>query len=275
VIHIDFEFRRNKMSRTVNALTLVVITITLSFLSIGCVGPAKMKWTTDFKVDAVRDTLRNDLIAAQAKIIEEQNQLLAAQSAMLEEQKTASEMLRLMRADLTLRFNDIDRKVTAIERNLSESQSRISRLDEKTSGLTRRIEQKLASEEDAANQRKVQMEMLFGVAMGDFNAGRYDVAVSGFTDFVKQFPDAPQAPDAEYWIAESRFAKKEYEAAEKEYMQIIKKYPEGSRSCAVFYKLGLVYEQLGKNKSMDMVWNNLLQRCPDSEEAQAVKSRKQ
>jgi len=226
-----------------------------------------------YEMHAVRDTLRESLTAAQAKFIEEQSKLLAEQSRMLEEQKTASEMLRLMRADMLVRFNEVDRKVSAIESNLSESQSRISRLDQKTSEFSRRLEQKLASDDEAANQRKVQIEKLFEIAMSDFNAGRYDLAISGFVDFSRQFPETPQAPEAEYWAAEARFAKKEYEVAEKEYMQFIRKYPDGARSCAVFYKLGLVYEQQEKKKSAEMVWNNLLQRCPDSQEAQAVKAR--
>jgi tol-pal system protein YbgF len=263
------------MQRITHAIkSIAVIGIALS-LSISAINCAKIRYTTKFEMDAVRDTIREDLTATQAKIIEEQKRLLAEQIAMFKEQKESSEMLRLMRADILVRFNEIDRKVSAIERNLSESQSRISRLDQKTSEFSRRLEQKLASEEDAVNQRKVQIDKLFEIAMSDFNAGRYDLAVSGFTDFAKQFPDAPQAPEAEYWIAEARFAKKEYEAAEKEYMQLIKKYPDGAKSCAVFYKLGLVYEQQDKKKSMEMVWNNLLQRCPDTEEAQSVKSRKQ
>ena len=262
------------MSKTIKAIKFItLIGVALSF-TVGCVGPAKAKWTTKFESDAVRDTLRADLAAARAKLIEEQNKLLAAQAVMFEELKTNSEMLRLMRADLLVRFNEIDRKASAIDKNLNESQSRISRLDQKTSEFSRRLEQKLASDEDAVNQRKVQIDKLFEIAMSDFNAGRYDLAVSGFTDFAKQFPDSPQAPDAEFWIAEARFAKKEYDLAEKDYMQLIKKYPDGAKSCAVFYKLGLVYEHQEKKKSMDMVWNNLLQRCPDTQEAQSVKSRK-
>jgi tol-pal system protein YbgF len=247
-----------------------ILAISLSAAS--CVGPKKAKWTTQFEADAARDTIRADLAAAQAALIEEQRKLLARQDSSLNELK---EMSRLIRADQSVQLNDIIRKVSAIERNISESQSRISSLDKKTSELSSSIKQKLASEEDAANQRKVQVEKLFEIAMSDFNAGRYDLAISGFTDFAKQFPDAPQTPEAEYWIAESRFAKKEYDVAEKEYMQLIKKYPEGAKSCAVFYKLGLVYEHLDKKKSMEMVWNNLLQRCPDTEEAQSVKSRRQ
>jgi tol-pal system protein YbgF len=260
-----------KIIQTIKTIALTGIILSLSISATNC---SKIRYTTKFEMDAVRDTLREDLTAAQAKLIEEQQKLLAEQSAMLKEQKESSEMLRLMRADILVRFNEIDRKVSAIARSTEENTSRISRMDQKTTEISRRQEQLANAKEEAENQRKVQIDKLFEIAMSDFNAGRYDLAVSGFTDFAKQFPDAPQAPEAEYWIAEARFAKKEYDAAEKEYMHLIKKYPDGAKSCAVFYKLGLVYEHQEKKKSMEMVWNNLLQRCPDTEEAQAVKSRK-
>jgi tol-pal system protein YbgF len=263
-----------KVVKLAAKICVIATAVALAVFAAGCVGPAKAKWVTDFKINAVRDTLSADVAAARASLIEEQNRLLAEMRAMFEEQKTASEMLRLMRADLLVRFNEIDRKASAIARSTEENTSRLSQMDRKTSEISRRQEQLASAADEAANQRKVQMEQLFGIAMSDFNAGRYDLAVSGFTDFAKQFPEAAQTPDAEYWIAEARFAKKDYETAEKDYMQLIKKYPDGAKSCAVFYKLGLVYEQQEKKKSMDMVWNNLLQRCPNSEEAQAVKSRK-
>ncbi len=265
------------MSQTVKlvkTVALVGVVLALSLSAAGCSANSKYWWMSKHEALAMRDTLRADLVAAQTKLIEEQKRLLAEQSNMLKEQKEAGEMLRLMRADLMMRFSEIDRKASAIARNTDEITARQTQIDRKATEISRRQEQMASAAEDAVNQRKVQMEKLFEIAMSDFNAGRYELAVSGFTDFAKQFPDVPQTQEAEYWIAEARFAKKEYDAAEKEYMQLIKKYPNGTKSCAVFYKLGLVYEQQEKKKSMEMVWNNLLQRCPDSQEAQAVKSRK-
>ncbi|MDR0305524.1 MAG: outer membrane protein assembly factor BamD [Chitinispirillales bacterium] len=211
------------------------------------------------------DTLHSELAALQAKLLEEQVKFR-------EEQKTNIEMLRLLRADQQMRFNDIDRKVSAIENNIFETGSQLSTLKQTTTEVSRRLEQKLANDEEAANIRKLQLEKLFEIAMGDFNAGRYDLAIGGFRDLAAQFPETAEAPEAEYWIAESYYAKKDYENAERAYFEFIKKYPDGSRYCVSLYKLGLAYGHQEKTRSRDMVWRNLLGRCANSQEAQAVKT---
>jgi len=66
--------------------------------------------------------------------------------------------------------------------------------------------------------------------------------------------------------------KKEYAEAEKAYMAYLKKYPQGSKSCVVFYKLGLVYEKQNKDKFKQMVWKKLIEQCPDSQEAKVVQA---
>ncbi|MFP4015197.1 MAG: tetratricopeptide repeat protein [Chitinispirillaceae bacterium] len=213
-----------------------------------------------------------ELRAVQEKVDTLNTEMTALQRKLLEEQKTNSEILRLLRADQQVRFNQIDRKVAAIESNLSESQSRLSIIDKKTTEFTQRIEQKLAAEAAAAEQKKLELEKLFEIAMSDFNAGRYDMAVNGFQDIINQYPDSPQAPESEYWIAESHYAKKDFETAERAYVKYIKKYPESEKFCVCLYKLGLAYEGQGKVKSKEMVWKNLLKRCEDSKEAQVVKS---
>jgi tol-pal system protein YbgF len=250
--------------------TIAICAVAALALSVaGCsTNKFVMRWTG---VSEAQDTVRTDIAAMQSKIIEEQNKLLAEQAKLLADQKMIIDMLMPMRAEQGVRFNEIDRKVSAIMSNMFESQSRLSRLDQKTSEVSRRLEQKLASEEEASNQRTLQLEKLFEIAMGDFNSGRYDLAITGFADLARQYPDAAQVPDAVYWIAEAHFAKKDYATAEKSYMDFVKKYPDGQKSCVAFYKLGLAYEHQEKVQSRDMVWKQLLSRCPDRQEAQSVK----
>ncbi len=200
-------------------------------------------------------------------------EITALQMKLLEEQKANSELLRLLRADQQLRFEEIERKVSQIENNLNENQSRLSSIDEKTTEINNRFQKKLEEETEPAVRRKLQSEWLFEVAMEDFNAGRYDLALNGFRQIVGSYPDAPLSPEAEYWVGECHYAKKEYQSAEKVYMEIIRKYPQGTRFCVTLYKLGLIYDHQKKLKSRDLVWKNLLEQCAASEEAKMAEKR--
>ncbi|MDR3013276.1 MAG: tetratricopeptide repeat protein [Chitinispirillales bacterium] len=250
-------------------LTFLAIVCALTAISTGC---SRITVLRTQELHAVRDTLRADQTAALAEMETMESRLAAEQAKLLEYQALVAETLRLLRADQLIRFNDIDRKISAIENNLAESHARLTRLDRQTAEVSRRIEQTLAREDEAANQRSLQIEQLFEIAMSDFNAGRYDLAINGFQDLSRQFPESPFAPDAEFWAAESFFAKNDFESAEQLFFEFIRAYPDSPKTCAAFFKLGLAYERQRKIRSRDMVWNNLLTRCPNAVEAQAVRA---
>jgi tol-pal system protein YbgF len=243
--------------RTIAAITA----ITASALFIGCSNVTMLR-TKELKlVKESVDSLHSELTSMQKKLYDEQ--------------KAHSEMLRLMRADQQVRFNEIDRKVSAIEGNLTDNQYRLTKIDEKAAEFQKKFEAKIINDSIAGNTRTAEIEKLFQISMNDFNAGRYDIALSGFQDLMTKYPDAVLAQDAEYWLAECYYAKKTYNDAEASYMGYIKKYPQGSKMCIALYKLGLVYDKQGKPKSQTMVWKKLLEQCPDSDEAKVAKSRVQ
>jgi tol-pal system protein YbgF len=212
-----------------------------------------------------------ELRAVQAHVDSLNSKLTSLQTKIMEEQKAQGEMLRLMRADQQVRFDEIAGKVANVEGNLSENQDRLSKIDQKTAEFKKQLEAKLAADSVAANSRSAEIEKLFQVAMGDFNAGRYDIAMNGFKDLSSQFPDSPQAQESDYWVAECMYAKREFSEAEGSYINYIKRYPQGNRMCAALYKLGLTYEKQKKIKSRDIVWNKLIQQYPDSQEANVAK----
>jgi tol-pal system protein YbgF len=192
----------------------------------------------------------------------------------LAKQATQDELLRLIRADLQIRFNELEKKIGDLASGLSESQYRLSRLDEKTADFQKQFQAKIAAESLAVVSKDVETLKLFQIATSDFNAGRFDIAISGFQDLLTRFPESQESQEAQYWIAECHYAKKKYDDAEKGYLHYIKQYPQGEKVCVALYKLGLAYEKDDKSKSRDLVWKKLKDQCPDSEEAKLIKSRK-
>ncbi len=214
-----------------------------------------------------------ELRDVKAQVDSLQSELTGMQKKMLEEQKNQSEVLRLLRADLQIRFNELDRKVSTIDGNLSENQSRLSKIDEKTAEFNKRLEARLTAD-SASNSRFSETEKFFQLAMTDFNAGRYDIALGAFQNITNQLPESSLAQDAQYWVAECFYATKKNTDAEKAYLSYIKKFPQGSKLCVSLYKLGLVYERQNKGKSKNMAWKKLVEQCPDAQETKVVKAQK-
>jgi len=213
-----------------------------------------------------------ELRNVQTKIDSLATVMVDLQSKIAEEQKVQGEMIRLLRADQQIRFNEINQKVAAIDGNLSENQVRLTKIDEKTAMVQKKIEAKLSADSANENNKSSETEKFFQIAMSDFYAGRFDMATNSFTDIASKNQGQAVGQDAEYWIAECSYAKKEYADAEKNYVGYIKKYPQGSKICVVYYKLGLVYEKQNKDKARNMVWKKLIEQCPDSQEAKVIQS---
>lgn len=208
---------------------------------------------------AVRDSLKTEIDSLRVKI--------------LEEQRNQDELLRLIRADQQVRFSQLEKQIVDVGSGLSENQYRLSKIDEKTADFQKKLEARLASDSVSTNSRKTEIEKLFQIATSDFNAGRFDIAKAGFKDISSRFPESPQGQEAEFWAGECSYAKKDYADAETAFLLYFKKYPQGQKACQTLYKLGLCYEKLDKNKSKDMVWKKLVDKFPDSQEAQLIKSR--
>jgi TolA-binding protein len=184
-----------------------------------------------------------------------------------------NDVLRAMRADQQVRFGELEKRLSTLEAVLTESQDRLSKIDEKTQELKQRMVDKAKADSTAASVANAEVENLFQIAYGDFSAGRYDLAMNGFKDLASRFGDQPRGEESAFWIAECAYAQKDLANAEKGYINFIKSYPNGKKVCGSLYKLGLIYEKQGTPKKMKMVWEKLKAQCPDSEEAKAAASR--
>jgi TolA-binding protein len=239
-----------------NKMVLIMLVACMGISFYGCSSITLLR-TQELR--DVRDSLRTEIDALQKKIGDEQ--------------LTQSEMLRLIRADLQVRFSELEKKVSDLDNRLSESQYRLSKIDEKTGQFQKKLEEKLNADSAQLESKKAEVEKLFQIASGDFSAGRFDIALNGFKDIMARFSDFPLGQEAEYWVAECWYAGKNYEDAEKNYLQYIKDSPQGTKLCGALYKLGLAYEKQNKHKSKELAWKKLAEQCPDSDEAKLVKGK--
>ena len=92
----------------------------------------------------------------------------------------------------------------------------------------------------------------------DFSKGSYALAIAGFREFVRRFPDDDLADDAQYWIGESYFslarsygnanqaekATQALEQAVQEFKKVVANYPRGDKTPTALYKEALALIEL-------------------------------
>jgi len=114
---------------------------------------------------------------------------------------------------------------------------------------------------------------LYDQASQDLTQGRYGLALQGFRDFVKRFPTAELADNAQYGVGECFFAQSRFDSAAVEYARVETGWPQGDRVPAALYKTGLSRERLGQNDAAKKAFEDLVKRFPDSGEAQLARER--
>jgi tol-pal system protein YbgF len=128
-------------------------------------------------------------------------------------------------------------------------------------------------------------EESYQAAYLDFSKGLYPLAVSGFRDFVRRFPDSPLADSAQYWIGEAYFsmaratasqpekARENMEQAVQEFRKVVVAYPRGSKVPTALYKEALALVELKQTALAQSRLQYLVDHFPQSEEAPLAKER--
>jgi len=86
---------------------------------------------------------------------------------------------------------------------------------------------------------------LWDNAFKDMRRGQYDLALSGFADYLKFCPEGSYRDNSQYWIAECHYEMDMSERAIEEYQKLISQYPESEKVPLAYFKIGRSYEKLG------------------------------
>jgi TolA-binding protein len=130
-------------------------------------------------------------------------------------------------------------------------------------------------------------EQAYQTAYLDFTKGNYTLAISAFREFIRRFPDAAQADDAQYWIGESYFSLGRSSAAQgqgekatqaleqsvQEFRKVALNYPRGDRVPTAIYKEALALLELRQTPAARDRLRYLIDHFPQSEEAPLAKDR--
>jgi TolA-binding protein len=124
-------------------------------------------------------------------------------------------------------------------------------------------------------------EQAFQAASLDLTKGNYPLAVSGFREFVRRFPDSPLADKAQYSVGEAYFgmarassdagrrdeATRHLEQSVQEFRRVVVNYPRGERVPTALYKEALALIELKQPRLAEARLRYLIEHFPQSQEA--------
>lgn len=171
-----------------------------------------------------------------------------------------------LRAEIRSSLGDIDEQMTQLKNRLDDLQQLVFEISQRASqGAATVPVVAVEPQTDSANTGQiagdsneapsVDCRRLWDNAFKDMRRGHYDLAISGFSDYLRYCPRGDLSDNSQYWIAEAYYEMKQFEQAIEEYDRLLTLYPDSEKRATVYFKLGRSYEELG-NK--DMALENFL-----------------
>ena len=117
----------------------------------------------------------------------------------------------------------------------------------------------------------VSPEELYQNAYADYSRGNYLLAVLGFQEYVRRFPDSELADNAQYWVGESYFSSGDFDSAISAFDQMLARYPNGDRLPSAYLKKGLSYLEENRTPQGVLELQFLVRNYPQSDEARLAR----
>ena len=114
---------------------------------------------------------------------------------------------------------------------------------------------------------------VYETAMGDYGAGQWTAAISGFEQFLKSFPDSQRAGAAQFYIGEAHFAQTRWEDAIRAYDAVVRNYPKDDYAPQAIWKRGLAQLRIQQPEAARASFEQVIKAYPNHDAASLARQR--
>jgi tol-pal system protein YbgF len=111
----------------------------------------------------------------------------------------------------------------------------------------------------------VTAESLYANAMRDKDSGNYDMAQQEFSDYLKYYGASETAPNAQYYIGEIYYNRKDYDNALKAFDAVLERFPDNNKTLDAMYMKGRTLFQTGERNKAAAEFRAVYSRSPRSD----------
>jgi tol-pal system protein YbgF len=210
------------------------------------------------------------------KELEESNQRLEDRVAQLDSLlREQMELTSRLRADLSSTLGGMDERMGIVESKLEDLGHRFPELSQKIDLVKQQVSKKDTGQASDTGKALINVDpkRLYDAAYLDLTKGKYDLAVTGFSNYLQYFPETELADNAQYWLGECYYAKKNYTRAAVEFHKVLENYSTGDKVPSALYKLGLSLLELKSVGQANKYFQELIDKYPDTQEAKLAKEK--
>lgn len=110
-------------------------------------------------------------------------------------------------------------------------------------------------------------------AFGLLRDGRYKRAGEAFTRFLDKYPTSGYADNALYWLGESHYVIRDFDAAAAAFRRLVAEHPDSDKTTHAQLKIGYILHEQGELDQAEQVLTELVQGHPDSTAARLARER--
>ena len=103
--------------------------------------------------------------------------------------------------------------------------------------------------------------------------GRYHDAAKAFQTFLAIYPGGEFVDNAHYWLGETYYVNRQFEAALLQFQDLISRFPQSPKLTHAMLKIGYVHHELGRLEEARQALLDLVERHPDSTAAGLARKR--
>ncbi len=231
---------------------------------------ARMQQTFDERMGAMRDlvTQQTDNVNKMSTSVQNLQKTLGAQTN-----------------DASSKVDQISGQVQALHDSVDELKARLAKvskqLDDMQSAQQNIVNPPSGAGTSAApggpggsaKSQAPPADMLYNSALGDYNAGKNDLASQEFAQYVQVYGNTDLAGNAQFYLGEIQYRQGNYAGAVDSYNKVLDQFPGGNKGAAAQLKKGYALLELGKRDAAVQELRSLMSRYPKSPEASQAKER--
>lgn len=244
------------MRIALNRIALPLVLLLLSAVVLGAAPPQRRNTET-----------RLADLEAQVLALQEAQQTALGQIGQLRlDLDNTLEPMRIRLADFGEDMRGIESRLVALEEQLAITNETLARISEQIAmgGVGTAAQQATATgtpmpmpqrpagvqapavaSQTQSPEQQSESSALYSAAYTDYLGADYSLAISGFEEFLRLYPNSEQADNAQYWIGESYYSQDDYRAARSAFLEIPRRFPDAETLPDALFKAAQCLVELG------------------------------